>query len=329
MTTNNNPLWYTRRDKEIRGPFPKKLIGRYILIGRVRESDEVSVDQRNWQRLSAVPELIPEEMKADLSIPENQEKLRLARLREDERRYGDRRQLSDADLQEAVRRRRSGQERRDSETIDTLRHRLIKTQTNRLISQPKKNYRKSAIALAVSVAMILGIASLYSPAPQENADHHCEQAAQPKVYWSNCRFEGLQLDGVDLHGAKLQNTSLIAATIRGSDLSHADMAYSNLLNADLSNTNFASAKLVGAVLRRATMSGANLQNSDLSYAILQDVDLSNADLHNANLEHAMLSGANITNTNFSGATLDNAIWLDNSVCAPGSVGRCVLLPTKN
>ncbi|MCG6968286.1 MAG: pentapeptide repeat-containing protein [Gammaproteobacteria bacterium] len=325
MSTNNNQLWYTRRGKEIRGPFPKKLITRYILIGRVLERDEVSNDQRTWQPVSALPELIPEELKADLSVPENMEKLRLARMREDERRYGDRRQLSDAELEEAIRKRRSGKERRDSETIETLRHRLIKTKTNQLLRENKKSYRKVAIALSLGVALILGIAMIYSPAPQVVAENHCELAAQPEVDWSNCRLEGLQLMAVDLHGARLQNTSFIAAQLRGANLSQAQMSYSNLLNADVSDANMVNAILVGAVLRKANLNAANLQGSDLRYAILQDVDLSNANLRDANMAHVILTGANITNTNFNGAKLDNAIWLDNTICAPGSIGRCVTL----
>jgi hypothetical protein len=291
----------------------------------VLESDEVSVDQRKWQSISSLPELIPEELKADLSIPENQEKLRLARLREDERRHGDRRQLSGEELEEAIRKRRSGKERRDSETIEALRHRLIKTKTNQLLRSEKKSYRTAAITLSIGVALILGIAMMYSPTPQVVAENHCELAAQPNVDWSNCRFEGLQLMAVDLHGASLQNTSLIAAKLRGANLSQAQMSYSNLLNADVSNTNLTNAILVGAVLRKADLSAADLQGSDLSYAILQDVDLSNANLRDANLAHVMLTGANITNTNLSGAKLDSAIWLDNTICAPGSVGRCVPL----
>jgi uncharacterized protein YjbI with pentapeptide repeats len=329
MASNKNQLWYTRRDKEIRGPFPKKLITRYILIGRVQESDEVSPDQRHWRPVSELPEFIPEELKADLSIPENLEKLRLARLREDERRYGDRRQLSGEELEAAIRKRRSGNERRDTETREALRHRLIKTKTSQLLRAEKKSYRKVAVILAVGVAVILGLAMLYSPQSQVVADNHCKHPAQPNVDWRNCRFEGLQLSAVDLHGAKLQNTSLIAANLRGANLSQAQMSYTNLLNADVGNANMTSATLFGAVLRKADLTAANLKDSDMRYAILQDVDLSNADLRNANMSNVLLTGANVTNTNFAGAKLDNAIWTDNTICAPESIGRCVSLPEKD
>jgi|GEM_PF-176064 len=329
MTKKSNPqLWYTRRGKEIRGPFPKKLISRYLLIGRVLETDEVSADQRIWQLVSALPELIPEEMKADLSVPENLEKLRLAQLREDERRYGDRRQLNGKELEEAIRKRRSGKERRDSETLDTLRHRQIKTQTNQLIRAKKNSYRKPVLVLALVVGLVLGASLMLSPQPKQVAINNCKQDARPNVNWSNCRFEGLELTAADLRGATLQNTSLIAAQLHGANLSQAQMSYSNLLSADISNTNLSNAVLVGAVLRKSDLTAASLHGSDMSYAILQDANLSNADLRNANLAHAILTGANITNTNFYGAKLGNAIWLDNTICAPESIGRCVPLAVQ-
>jgi len=327
MTKKQHQLWYTRRGKEIRGPFPKKLISRYILIGRILESDEVSGDQRRWLPISAMPELIPDELKADLSIPENAEKLRLARLREDERRYGDRRQLSGPELEEAIRKRRSGKERRDSEPIETLRHRLIKTQTSEITRPESKSYRKVAVGLAISVAAILGAALMYTPAsPPPVSINNCKEPAKPQVDWSNCRFEGLQLPSADLHGAKLQNTSLIGAQLRGANLAGAQMSYANLLNADASNANFSDAMLMGAVLRKADLRSVNLHGGDLRYAILQDADLSNADLSNANLAHVILNNANITGASFAGANLSGAIWPDNTICAPESIGKCVAAP---
>ena len=93
---SNKQLWYTRRDKEIRGPFPPGLITRYILLGRIQESDELSTDQLSWQQVSCLPDLIPPQMKLDLSMPDNMEKLRIARMREDERETVDRRNKNDS-----------------------------------------------------------------------------------------------------------------------------------------------------------------------------------------------------------------------------------------
>lgn len=318
----NKQLWYSRRGKEIRGPFPAKLISRYILLGRILESDELSRDQINWKPVSDIEELIPDEMKADLSIPENKEKLRLARLREDERQYGDRRQLDEKEVSDDIRRRRSGEERRESENMVVLRHRQIKTKTTQLLTSERESYRNPIIALIAGMLIVVGIAVFYSPG-KKDVINNCNLAPRPEVDWSNCRFEALDLNSVNLKGANLQNTSLIAANLRGANLSDAQMSYVNLLNADVRDANLSNAKLMGAVMRKANFTAAKLNDSDISFAVLQDVDLSNADLSGANLTHVILSGAVITNANFSGAILDKAIWVDNTACAPGSVGRCV------
>lgn len=318
----NKQLWYTRRGREIRGPFPKKLISRYLLIGRVVESDEVSVDQRNWKSVAQLPDLIPDEMKADLSIPENREKLRLARLREDERKYGDRRQLGDASNPNEVKKRRKGEDRRHTETKETLRHRFIKTRTSQLVSASKPNYRVTALVFSIFTALIIGIAVIYSPDQQREANN-CAFTAQPQVDWSNCRFEGVRLAGVNLQGANLQNASLIDANLSDANLSGAQMSYGNLLNANMSKANLSESVLLGAVLRNTKLNAANLRHSDLHFAILHGADLTGADLSYADLSQAVLSGAAIDQATLNGAILNGAIWIDNSVCAPESIGKCL------
>ena len=319
---NNKHLLYTRRHKEVRGPFPIKMISRYILLGRVLDTDEISSDQRNWKLVSAVPELIPEELKADLAIPENREKLRLARLREDEREYGDRRTTEGEDVSDDIRRRRSGEERRESESMEAMRHRRIKTETSQLIAVSNENYRVRFLAVVTIIVVIIGVIAMLSP-KREIITNNCATAARPLVNWSNCRFEAMQLNGANLQGATLQNTFLISASLRGANLTEAQMSYSNLANADMRDSNLSNTKLLGAVLRKADLNAANLRNSDLSFAILHEADLTNADFSNANLTNVVLNGAIIANTNFSGAILDKAIWTDNTVCAPESIGKCI------
>ncbi|MGD8569368.1 MAG: hypothetical protein PVJ39_14885 [Gammaproteobacteria bacterium] len=150
---NNKQLWYTRRDMEIRGPFPAGLVTRYILLGRIQETDQLSTDQVSWHPVSELPELIPDELKLDLSKPENREKLRRAQLREDERGAVDWRLASKAgtdvygNLPERTR------ERRRSEPMDVLRHREIKTQLLSSLRQKQKQHY---------VPRILGLVSLLS-----------------------------------------------------------------------------------------------------------------------------------------------------------------------
>lgn len=157
-TMTNNQLWYTRREKEIRGPFPAGLITRYILLGRIREDDELSVDQLSWQIVSETQELIPEEMKLDLSVSENQEKLRIARMREDEREATDRRSKKAAKDEQASTHKRSGVERRKTETDETKRHREIKDQL--LVSLRKKS-RENYVSRFVWLTFVLTLIAFF------------------------------------------------------------------------------------------------------------------------------------------------------------------------
>jgi hypothetical protein len=161
---SSKQLWYTRRDKEIRGPFPAGQITRYILLGRINENDQLSADQISWQPVTAVPELIPEELKLDLSIPENQEKLRIARMREDERDTGDRRdkqQRNNAAENDSFVRR--GRDRRVSESSDVLRHREIKTQLLESLRQKnKQDYISRILGIMFVVSVIFWVALSYA-----------------------------------------------------------------------------------------------------------------------------------------------------------------------
>jgi hypothetical protein len=160
---SNNQLWYTRRDKEIRGPFPAGLITRYILLGRIIETDDLSTDQISWQPVSAMPALIPEEMKLDLTLPENQEKLRIARMREDERETGDRRlKQRKNNGKETNTHTRRGEDRRRSESSEAIRHREIRTQLLESLRQKKKqDYIPRILGLVFVLSAILWLATSY------------------------------------------------------------------------------------------------------------------------------------------------------------------------
>lgn len=76
--------WYTRRDGRVRGPFSDGHIAQHILLGRIRLSDELSRDRTGWQPVSALPELIPEEL-SGMSGWDDYQRLVMARIRLDER----------------------------------------------------------------------------------------------------------------------------------------------------------------------------------------------------------------------------------------------------
>ena len=156
---SNKQLWYTRRDKEIRGPFPPGLITRYILLGRIQESDELSTDQLSWQQVSCLPDLIPPQMKLDLSMPDNMEKLRIARMREDERETVDRRNKNDSNSDHDVAHNKRGKDRRGSESMDVIRHREIKTQLLESLRQKhRENYMPRILGIMFVFTAILWVA---------------------------------------------------------------------------------------------------------------------------------------------------------------------------
>jgi len=58
MTQAQEHLWCTRRDGHVRGPFPQAQISQNILLGRIREDDELSFDRETWTPVRDLPHLI-------------------------------------------------------------------------------------------------------------------------------------------------------------------------------------------------------------------------------------------------------------------------------
>jgi hypothetical protein len=149
-------LWYTRRDMEIRGPFPAGMVTRYILLGRILETDQLSTDQVSWRPVSDLPELIPEELKLDLTNPENREKLRIARMREDERGTDDRRSENESSNTENSVYVKRGNDRRKTEPMDVMRHREIKTQLlTSLREKQQKHYIPRMLGILMAISAII------------------------------------------------------------------------------------------------------------------------------------------------------------------------------
>ncbi|MDO9372439.1 MAG: pentapeptide repeat-containing protein [Gammaproteobacteria bacterium] len=299
-------LWYTRRDNEIRGPFPAGLITRHLLLGRVRGEDELSTDRETWRRADSVWELMPDAMRPGVDEGARVARVFAARRWEDERRGLDRRTLQSAALEKLHRDKRSGIERRDVEPGEQVHHRLLSYHAHKRLS-PQRERQFRQVLLVLALACIVGVLMYLLPRGEVPTQVICIAPPQPQVNWNNCALEGMQLAGQDLSNGKLRNTRLTGANLRGAKLAGSDLAYSNLSLANLSYAN----------LERATLTGADLRNADLSSANLQGADLSYADLSGANL-----GGAEIANAKF-----DRAIWFDGSVCAAGSLGQCLIAPT--
>ncbi len=81
----NDEKWYTQRGSRLDGPYSKATIHRYLMLGRIKNSDRVSKDGTIWEPITQVPELIPEEL-LDMNSDFGWRKYLRAREQVDERR---------------------------------------------------------------------------------------------------------------------------------------------------------------------------------------------------------------------------------------------------
>ncbi len=288
-------LWYVRKDGRIRGPFPAGQIAREILLGRIRENDELGVDREHWRLLSALPQLMPAAMQ-HADTQEGQQHLLLARLREDERLH-DRREPGhtpdDSNLRHG--------DRRTVESFDVVAHRARVTRWAAEENKEERNLLLPAAVIMITLFILVTYFLWYHPAPPL-PERDCQAVPVAAVNWSGCEMPARNLNRADLRRANLSNTMLKAANLSAAQLIGADLSYANLEGADLS----------GATLRTANLKGVALGGANLSRSDLRDTDLGYANLQAANLNGVRLSGAK----------LDRAIWIDGRVCADGSVGEC-------
>ncbi len=78
--------WYVQKGARVQGPYSTTEVGRYLLLGRVRNTDRVSRDGELWEPVTQVPELIPEEL-LDLDNEYGWQQFLHARQRQDQRQY--------------------------------------------------------------------------------------------------------------------------------------------------------------------------------------------------------------------------------------------------
>ncbi len=286
-------LWYLKNGNETVGPFPSGLIRRHLILGRLRESDEISPDGDFWGRVDNFPELIPDELV--LAAAGNPETLIQARLREDERQPGDRRQRQGQAPDD-----RRNSDRRRTENELAVHHRLQRAS----LKTPSRKPSQLVVTL-VGFLLLVGVLLAYYTLPGTQLpiqSRSCNDTPKPAVNWSNCALSGLQAVATDLRQANISNAQLVGADFRGANLEQSNMAYSDLRMAKLQKARLGAANLIGASLRGADLSEADLRGADLSYV----------DLTDARLDSAVLTGARLA----------KAIWIDGKVCAADSMGRC-------
>ncbi len=292
-------LWYVRRAGHVRGPYPTGSIRHYIVLGRVGEADELSTDRQHWSPAGEVAEFQVQAEGSPLAAQDRQHEL-LTRLRADERSGEDRRDSKEPVRPELLERRKSGERRRE-ESPELVRGRAAKNDLIKLARSHKDNaFWYGSLSAAIVIA-ILGL-GLSQPIRQTVASRACDALPRPGVDWSDCRLGGINVPGANLRGARLNSAHLSRAVLQGVQLADGDLAYADFSLADLSYAELTGSSLLGTTLRNADLTYASLAGADLSYA---------------NLTGARLGGANL-----AGAKFDHAIWVDQRVCAPGSVGRC-------
>lgn len=292
---SSSRLWYVRRHPVVRGPYPAGQISREILLGRIRDDDELSHDQQHWTPLSKLPQMIPEVMR-HADTPEGQQRLMLARLREDERMHDRRGNLAHHESGE----RRAG-DRRNVESLEVVNRRDTRVRWAEEAPREDRNYLVPAAVILIVILTLVMTFVFYRPAPS-GPSRNCDAAPAPAVNWNGCPLLGRRLDGVNLRDADLGNAQLLSANLDSANLARADLRY-----ADLS----------GARLTRASLRGANAVG-----AVLRGAELIQADLRDADLEFADLQGATLSGTQLAGARLGKAIWIDGRICAVGSIGAC-------
>jgi hypothetical protein len=83
MVTDDSQ-WYVQKGSRVQGPFSTNEVGRFLLLGRVRNTDRVSRDGELWEPVTQVPELIPEEL-LNLQSDDGWNRFMTVRDAEDER----------------------------------------------------------------------------------------------------------------------------------------------------------------------------------------------------------------------------------------------------
>lgn len=289
MINKSKGRWYVKQGERIQGPFPNKLIGRFLILGRITQDVLVSQDKVHWAPVKNYPVMVPEVVK-EADTPEGKRALMLARIREDER-SSETNEENDYD-----------DRREDEEQIVRVHRQMRDDVFKRYNNQPKKRLAYYSITGLLALTLIGFF--FVSQTTDEVRLADCSAAASPGINWSGCNKQGevlrsRNLQQVNFRSAKLENADLSAAQLQEADLSYANLSQAILLSAQLQNSN-----LKGANLRKANLQGADLSGANLSYA---------------ELVGSQLQGANLKN-----AVFDYTTWVNGETCLPGSVGACLL-----
>jgi len=294
--------WYIKKGGKVTGPFPVKLIGSYLVLGRIDLDTMVSTDEEKWIPIGRLPSLIPDEVK-NASTVEGKATLDQSRNREDERRGESRRSGQNrrsGDREEAGRR-QSDDRRKNDEEVSKSYLRLKSDYSN----IQKRNKKRALFGLGGLVIIVLALlVSFFLVEPVMKSEKtDCDAKAKPGVDWRSCNKNSINLVEKNLSNSNLHSSHFNGALLVGTNFTGSTLSYANFENANLSN----------AVLKSVKLIGANLNNANLT-----NIDLSAADLSYADLRNATIANVKVLNTRF-----DYAIWTDGKRCARHSIDRCV------
>ncbi len=254
VAQSRSEQWYIRGEAGSFGPLPLAQILHYIILKRLRESDEVSRDGITWTPL---PEVGALNLKTALALDQV--------VTEAERQRLERTQSWLLDHPEAV-----GIHNNEIDTVAEAKSQRLRT----LLSY-------SAVVLLsiliVASAIILTRMEIRPPDPE------CEASPMAGVNWSNCSKIGAQLVGLDLSQALLRGARFQESDLTGTDFSGSDLAYADFAKASLEGAQFKGSNLMGVDFSNANLRGANFENADLSYANLQGAVLKGVNLKGAKL----------------------------------------------
>lgn len=303
----NSNLWYIKKAGKVTGPFPVKLIGSYLVLGRIDLDTVVSTDQDKWIPVGRLPSLIPDELKAANTV-DGKASLRQAKLREDERRGELRREAPNKEGKERAEheRREAVDRRKNSEKVSKS---YLHLKADLAAKKIKAKKRTILGIVFITIAVTVMIVSFFFVEPNEVLQKtDCSIKAGPNIDWSGCRKDNINLRSKNLQKSNLHSIRMQSAILIRTKLIDVNLSYSNLEKSNLSYANLTNSLLVGANLNKA--------------------NLSNVVLVGANLSYADLTGANISSVQVLNTRFDNAIWVDGSQCARQSIDRCIPLKSK-
>lgn len=246
-------LWYLRQQGTVQGPFPETLICRFIILGRIGEQDEVSLDGTYWQLADNVPELATGvrnllQVKNDVGDPEWSEERAKATLRWlDDRKSPDPRVHPAGTVRSGVDKRTGRDRRQTPETVEQHAYREWRGEFEAWLRHQRQHY--GFVWLVVVIVMVAGSLFIAFNQPVNPIKVglsvnpiNCQSAPARGINLSGCVLDDTLLVGVDLRGAELIGTSMKRVNLNHADLRQADLTRANLSGADLTG-----ARLGGAV----------------------------------------------------------------------------------